>query len=240
MYDASHGRLPPWGVHPDTGGFDPALQWYAAILPYLTAKAKEVGVTSADIYVCPTRKAKYKNVGVSIAGKVAAIEHVDYGVNYGVNVGMFNTVLPSNGSVDPRWMVPPPGGYLGVQSVKISDIRVPSQVFTMMDARVLTYAEGAGPWAGTSIILPEIDAPWAPGSRNSDKSLFTLDYDADEDGLNDSSSVLIMPARYEPPGGIYNNSDHERHGKGPNVLFSDGSVKHVTTKDWLQKCHWLW
>ncbi|MCE5340170.1 MAG: type II secretion system GspH family protein [Planctomycetaceae bacterium] len=229
---ANGGLLPPYMTTPV---YEPNHTWFALISHYFSQTIKKVGNTEVAVLICPSRRAKYpKTLGTqpNMEGTFAA---VDYGVNYGMNEGLINAVLPFSSSTVIRypWSASPPNGYGGVTSAKYEEVRNPSQIFLAMDSAV--YKTGEGYRVG-----PVIFAPYNYESkRENQKSTHPLDYDFDGDGLLDSNKAILEGKSSELPY-AYNGSDHKRHGSGPVVIFVDGHVRQVRTADWIEKDHWAW
>lgn len=237
-FDMSEGHLPqamleaPWEV--------PEERWHALLIPYLGQKLITGKGAKVACYICPSRQAigRYNNVGNMASSKTGTgISWVDYGVNYGGSNGMFKLALAPGKPRRPGSRVTPT-----MTSVKIMEIRGPSNVFMMMDS-VTRLRWGTVAWA-----CEWVSAPWAVGcSRDPEidqKTEWAFDTDYDKDGLLDSCERIMNVRAYSDwdfdkpmP---YNGSDHERHGRGPIVLFADGHVKKVVTREWIQKKNWVW
>jgi len=217
-----------------SGTVDFSYAWFSKILPYLSTDLRyDNSLTNPQkfprlkIYECPSRKQKIENTNIKIRA-------LDYAVNYGGQTGLFpQSNWPIVGVPPSTWGK----GRSQNPSMNLSRVRSPSQVMALMDSTPQPY--GTGKFCSRMWIYSAYPMPDSP-DKNS--WWWTIDYDWDGDGKNDSSRAVLNQE------GVQFNGVGVRHPEAiagkkagkTNVAFADGHSAPVSSSEFQFERYWIW
>jgi prepilin-type processing-associated H-X9-DG protein len=167
-----------------------------------------------SVLECPTEQGVYPadtqvyNWGVKAVNYGVPMDAWDYATTNG-EATLFMSTSSSFTAVTQR-------------AARFGEVTQPSSIFMVMDCA--TGVRGPLDTFSNPFIVP----PFWP---NGGASLYLLNRDTDNDGLEDSN------AEWWTGWAPYNNADM-RHGQGLNVGFVDGHAEKVVISQWVREVHW--